>query len=149
MTTRKPLTQHQHDTKSLQQALNRTLENGPIGQLPMRCMVITPKSGYRYWFQIGATISHLLYMEDIKLYVRNEGDIDSLVLTTRIHSTDIGMSFELDKCCCMVSKRGTEPREGNLADVQHSRNPMVIRRRTKSKIHQGSTCPCSAWTIRK
>ncbi len=37
---------------------------------------IISKSGYGYRFQSGVTISHLLYMGDIKLYAWNEGDID-------------------------------------------------------------------------
>ncbi|XP_015229127.1 PREDICTED: complement C3-like [Cyprinodon variegatus] len=42
--------------------------------------------------------SHLLYMDDIKLYARSEQDIDSLIHTSRIYSNDIGISFGLDKC---------------------------------------------------
>ncbi|KAK1800327.1 hypothetical protein P4O66_005469 [Electrophorus voltai] len=33
---------------------------------------IITKSGYRYWLWNGKTISHLLYMDDIKLYARSE-----------------------------------------------------------------------------
>uniref|UniRef100_A0A3B4BAA2 Uncharacterized protein n=1 Tax=Periophthalmus magnuspinnatus TaxID=409849 RepID=A0A3B4BAA2_9GOBI len=45
-------------------------------------------------------------MDDIKLYAKNERDIDSLIHTTRIYRTDIGMSFGLEKCSWMVTKRG-------------------------------------------
>ena len=57
---------------------------------------IITKSGYGYKFKSGATISHLLYMDDIKLYAKNERDIDSLIHLTRIYSEDIGMSFGLE-----------------------------------------------------
>ncbi|KAK7906619.1 hypothetical protein WMY93_015231 [Mugilogobius chulae] len=67
---------------------------------------IINKTGYGYRLRNGATISHLLYMDDIKLYAKSERDIDSLIHTTRIYSTDIGMSFGLDKCSRMVTKRG-------------------------------------------
>ncbi|TWW73339.1 hypothetical protein D4764_15G0007330 [Takifugu flavidus] len=67
---------------------------------------IITKSGYEYQFQSGTTVSHLLYMDDIKLYAKNERDIDSLIHLTRIYSKDIGMSFGLDKCGWMVSRRG-------------------------------------------
>ena len=43
-------------------------------------------------------------MDDFKLYVRSEQDIDSLIHITRIHSID--MSFSLEKCSLMTSKRG-------------------------------------------
>uniref|UniRef100_A0A096LTJ7 Reverse transcriptase domain-containing protein n=1 Tax=Poecilia formosa TaxID=48698 RepID=A0A096LTJ7_POEFO len=75
----------------------------------------------------GATISHLLYMDDIKLYAKSERDIDSLIHTTRIYSTDIGMSFGLEKCGRMVTKRGkvihTEGvslPERTIADIEDS-----------------------------
>lgn len=35
---------------------------------------------------------------DIKLYARNEQDIDSLIHTTRLHRMSFGMSIGLGKC---------------------------------------------------
>ncbi|KAI3369444.1 hypothetical protein L3Q82_007484 [Scortum barcoo] len=58
---------------------------------PLR-QIIT-KTGYGYQLRNGAIISHLLYMNDIKLYAKSERDIDSLIPTTRIYSNDIGMTF--------------------------------------------------------
>jgi hypothetical protein len=45
-------------------------------------------------------------MDDIKLYGKSEREIDSLINLTRIFSDDIGMSFGLDKCGRLVTKRG-------------------------------------------
>ncbi|GLD50507.1 homeobox protein CDX-1-like protein [Lates japonicus] len=68
---------------------------------------IITKSGYRYRFQSGVSISHLLYMDDIKQYSRNKQETDSQIHNTRIYSNDIEMSVRLDKCSRMeVSKRG-------------------------------------------
>ena len=36
-------------------------------------------------------------MDDIKLYVRTDRDIDTLIHLSRIYSKDIRRSFELDK----------------------------------------------------
>lgn len=49
---------------------------------------------------------HLLSIDEIKLYARNEQEINSLIHTTRIDSNDILMSFGMDKCGQMVSKSG-------------------------------------------
>ena len=88
---------------------------------------IINKSGYGYKFRNGATISHLLYTDDIKLYIKNEHDINSQIPLTGIDSNDIRMSFRLDKCGQMVSWRGRMTRtegvelpEGNIVDVQDS-----------------------------
>lgn len=67
---------------------------------------IITKTGHGYQFWSGATISHLLYMDDIKLYAKNEQEIHKLIHTIRIYSTDIGILFRLDKCGWMVSKTG-------------------------------------------
>ena len=67
---------------------------------------IITKSGYGYKFKSGATISQLLYMDDMNLYAKNERDIDSLIHPTPIYSEDIGMSFGLEKCGRMIAGRG-------------------------------------------
>ena len=38
-------------------------------------------------------LNHLLFMDDLKLYSKCEEQIDSLIKTTHIFSTDIGMEF--------------------------------------------------------
>ncbi|KAJ0055988.1 hypothetical protein NL108_017219 [Boleophthalmus pectinirostris] len=66
-------------------------------------------------------------MDDFKLYAKSERDIDLLIHTTRIYSTDIGISFGLEKCSRMVTKRGKVVHtegvalpEGTTADVEDS-----------------------------
>ena len=59
--------------------------------------------GYRMSTGNGRTakrqlISHLLYMDDLKLYGRNPDQLDGLLHTVRTFSDDIRMKFGLDKC---------------------------------------------------
>ena len=51
-------------------------------------------------------IKHLLFMDDLKLYVKNEKGLESLVQTIWIFSDDIGTEFGIDKCATLVLKRG-------------------------------------------
>ena len=60
-------------------------------------MVLINKFGSGDKLQNGSTVSHLLYMDGIKLYAKNECDIDFLIHLTRIYSNDIRMSLRLDK----------------------------------------------------
>ena len=75
------------------------------------CMALNPLSnelnrtgyGYRMTTGNGETakrqlISHLLYMDDLKLYGRNSDQLDGLLHTVRTFSDDIQMKFGLDKC---------------------------------------------------
>ena len=48
-------------------------------------------------------ISHLLFMDDLKLYGKNEREIESLVQTVRIYSEDIAVEFGIHKCACIKS----------------------------------------------
>ena len=46
------------------------------------------------------------FMDDLKLFCKNEEQIDSLVNTVNICSGDIGMEFGLRKCGILTLKRG-------------------------------------------
>ena len=46
-------------------------------------------------------INHLLFMDDLKLYSRNEKGLDSLLQTVRVFSEDIGMEFGIEKCAML------------------------------------------------
>ena len=45
-------------------------------------------------------------MDDLKLYSRNEKELDSLVQTIRIFGKDIGMTFGIKKCAILVIEKG-------------------------------------------
>ena len=63
----------------------------------------------------GCRINHLLFMDDLKLFAKNENEIDSLVQTVRIFSNDIGMKFGLEKCAAMTMKRGKRVHSDGIA----------------------------------
>ena len=54
------------------------------------------KSVYGYRLKSGTAINHLLYIDDIKLYAKNERDINSLTHLTRVLSSNISMPFGLN-----------------------------------------------------
>ena len=54
----------------------------------------------------GKKINHLQYMDDLKLYRKNEKELDSLIQTVRVFSQDIRKEFGIDKCTTIVLKRG-------------------------------------------
>ena len=39
-----------------------------------------------------------MYMDDIKIFAKNEKELETLVQTIRIYSQDIGMEFGIEKC---------------------------------------------------
>jgi len=51
-------------------------------------------------------ISHLLYMDDLKLIAKPEEEIQKQIQTVKTFSDDIHMEFGLEKCAKMTFKRG-------------------------------------------
>ena len=50
--------------------------------------------------------NYLLSMNDLKLCIRSEKGLDSLLLSVRVFSEDIGMEFGVEKCTMLVMEKG-------------------------------------------
>ena len=69
--------------------------------------VIFNKSESAYQFSSNKEkINHRLFMDDLKLYAKNEKGLESLVQTVWIFSDDTGIEFGIDKYATLVLKRG-------------------------------------------
>jgi hypothetical protein len=51
-------------------------------------------------------ISHLLYMDDLKLIAKSEEELQRKIQTVKTFSDDIHMEFGLEKCAKVTLKRG-------------------------------------------
>ena len=70
--------------------------------------VIFRKTGFGYQTSKNAAkISHLLYMDDLKLYGKSAPELESLLNTVRIFSNDISMEFGLDKYATLTIQKGS------------------------------------------
>ena len=47
-----------------------------------------------------------MYMDDIKLFAKNEKELETLIHAVRICSQDSGMEFSTEKCAMLVKKSG-------------------------------------------
>ena len=54
----------------------------------------------------GANVNHLFFMDDLKLYGKNDKEIDSLIKTVWQWSKDIKMEFVILKCAVVSLQRG-------------------------------------------
>jgi hypothetical protein len=52
------------------------------------------------------TISHLLYMDDLKIYAATDTQLKHMINIVRKFSEDIGMTFGLDKCKTVHINKG-------------------------------------------
>lgn len=72
------------------------------------------RSAYGYSMNESVKLSHLFYMDDIKLYARGRKQLEGEIELVRMFSDDIGMSLGLDKCAMVEVKRGKMVRDGNI-----------------------------------
>ncbi|XP_063899231.1 uncharacterized protein LOC135119187 [Helicoverpa armigera] len=80
------------------------------------CLALNPLSNLLHKCRAGytlkhstteeTTISHLIYMDDIKLYSKTDKEMKHLIDTTTEFSKDINMEFGLDKCKTLHIIRG-------------------------------------------
>ena len=49
-------------------------------------------------------INHLMYADDIKPFVKNENQLETLIQTVKIYNQDIGMEFEIEKCALLIMR---------------------------------------------
>ena len=72
--------------------------------IPLSILLREAIQGYK--FRQGRKVNHLLYMDDLKLYGKSKTELEALVNTVRIFTSDIQMKFGLQKCATLVMKRG-------------------------------------------
>ena len=73
--------------------------------IPLTVILRKVGAGYE-WKNKALQTNHLLFMDDLKLFGKNEDQINSLVNTVNLYSQDIGMEFGLKKCGVLLMKRG-------------------------------------------
>ena len=59
-----------------------------------------------YALKSGDKLNHLLFMDDLKLFAKDEREINGLLSTVQIFSNDIQMEFGIKKCGILIMERG-------------------------------------------
>ena len=49
-------------------------------------------------------INHLMYMDDLKLFAKNEKELETLIQAVRIYSHDIEMQYGIEKCAMLIMR---------------------------------------------
>ena len=72
----------------------------PLNHILRQCI-----AGYKL-SRLQEKINHLMYMDDIKLFAKNEKELETFIHAVRIYGQDIGMEFDREKCAMLVKKSG-------------------------------------------
>ena len=76
-----------------------------IAMMPLNHKLKKCTAGYKL-NRSQEKVNHQMYMDDIKLFAKNEKELETLIQTIRIYSQDIGMEFGIEKCALLVMKSG-------------------------------------------
>ena len=76
-----------------------------LSLIPLTLVLRKVKAGYDLGDGNGV-INHLLFMDDLKVYGKNQNQVDTLVQTIRVVTTDMRMEFGINKCAMLIMKRG-------------------------------------------
>ena len=76
-----------------------------LSLIPLTLVLRKVKAGYDLGDGNGV-INHLLFMDDLKVYGKNQNQVDTLVQTIRVVTTDMQMEFGINKCAMLIMKRG-------------------------------------------
>ncbi|XP_044766219.1 uncharacterized protein LOC123322341 [Coccinella septempunctata] len=72
------------------------------------------RSAYGYAIDARTKLTHLFYMDDLKLYARGRTQLEGELELVRSFSEDIGMTLGLEKCATITVKRGKMVEEENM-----------------------------------
>ena len=73
--------------------------------IPLSLILRKAKAAYEFSGS-KEKVNHLLFMDDLKLYSRNEKGLDSLVQTIHVFSEDTGMEVGTEKRAMLVTEKG-------------------------------------------
>ena len=82
-----------------------------IAMMPLNPILRKCIAGYKL-SRLQQKVNHLMYMDDIKLFAKNEKQLETLTHAVRIYSQDIGMEFSIAKCAMLVMKSGKHLTDG-------------------------------------
>ena len=99
-------------------------------------------AGYKLSRSQKKKINHLMYMDDIKLFAKNEKELETLIHAVRIYSQDIGIEFAIEKCAMLVMKSGKQhltdgielPNQDKIGTLIENETSKYLDRRTRKLL---------------
>ena len=116
------------------------------------CMCLFPlstelnRSGFGYGLKANKQkVNHLLYMDDLKLFAKNDEELEGLLWTSKLFSDDIQMDFGLDKCAKLSIVAGRVTKKDNvlLNDLSEIQNLEVGQTYKYLGVEEGNNKDCT------
>ena len=85
-----------------------------MAMIPLTIILKGSEHGFRFKNQ-RQNVNHLFFMDDLKVYGKDEKELENLLKIVKIYSDDIKMRFGLDKCAMVVMKDGKRIRSDGIS----------------------------------
>ena len=90
-------------------------------------------------------INHLMYMNDVKLFAKNEKEIETLIHAVKIYNKGIGIEFGIEKCAMLVMKSGKRHLTDGMNDQIKTRLEHSERRKPTNTWASWSSTLSTKW----
>ena len=87
--------------------------------------------GYRL-YKSQEKINHLMYMDDFKLFAKNEKELETLIQEVSTYSQVIGMEFRLEKCTMLMMKSGKRQMKKGIEQPNQEKSECSEKRKVTS-----------------
>ena len=86
---------------------------------------ISASEGYKLSKPISATVTDLLYIDDLKVFAANETKLNRVLESTQVAMEDIGLQWNPRKCAVVHIRRGIHSQENLGGDIAGGRLPSI------------------------
>ena len=115
-----------------------------IAMMPLNNLLRECTGGYKL-NKSPEKINHLMYMDDIKLFAKNEKELESLIKAVRIYSQDIGMEFAIEKCAVLIMKSGRQHRTEGMELPNQEKIRMLGKSKHSNTWEYWKRTPLNIW----
>ena len=90
-----------------------------------------------------------MYMDDIKLFTKNERELENLIKTGRIYSQDIGVEFCIEKCAMLVMKSGKRHMTEGIELPNQEKSKHSEKKKPTNTWEYWKLTPWNKWRLKK
>ena len=83
-------------------------------------------------------INRLIYMDDIKLFTKNEKQVETVIQAIRIYNQDIGIEFDIEKCAMLIMRSRNRTANSRKNQNAQGKGNLQVLGNIASEYHQTS-----------
>ena len=122
-----------------------------IVMIPLNYILRKFTAGYKIT-KSQEKINHLMYLNDIKLFAKNEkkkNKLETLIQAVRIYSQDIGIKYGIEKCTMQIMKSGKRQMTEKMEQPNQEKSERSEKRKRTNTRDYWKRTPSNKWGWKK